>query len=175
MMMEDEQEDVLAERPNKTRIKREMLALRDLGKQMAELSPAKLAGLPVAENIVEAVTLARKLKKSALKRQFIYIEKLLRQLDEEEVNAIRKALDNLHQPHREEVEKFHQVESWRDRLITGDNNLINELVARFPAAERQYLRQLVRNADREQQQNKPPKSSRILFKYLAELQQESPE
>ena len=174
-MMDDEQEEVLAERPNKTRIKREMLALRDLGKQMAELSPAKLAGMPVAENIVEAVTLARKLKKSALKRQFIYIEKLLRQLDEEEVDAIHEALDNLHQPHREEVETFHQVESWRDRLIAGDVDLINELVARFPGAERQYLRQLVRNAAREQQKNKPPKSSRILFKYLAELQQESSE
>jgi len=38
-------------------------------------------------------------------------------------------------------------------------------------ADRQQLRQLVRNANKESQQNKPPKASRLLFKYLKELQE----
>ena len=40
-------------------------------------------------------------------------------------------------------------------------------------AYRQHLRQLVRNARREQQLEKAPKSSRMLFQYLAQLQADS--
>ena len=171
-MIDDEEENYLAERPNKTQLKREMLALRDLGKQLVALSPAKLADVPLPEDIQDAVVLARRLKKSALKRQFIYIEKLMRNLDD--VAEIRNALEMIHQPHKEEVEKFHQLEAWRDRLIAGDNELLNELVAQYEQADRQYLRQLVRNANRELGLKKPPKSSRVLFQYLADLQRSHP-
>ena len=44
---------------------------------------------------------------------------------------------------------------------------------KFEQFERQYVGQLIRNAKKEQTQNKPPKSARLLFKYLSELQQNS--
>jgi len=157
---------VYAERPNKTAIKRDMLALRDLGKRLAALHPSRLDEVPIDDSLRDAIVLARRLKKGALKRQFIFIEKLMRRLVDEEVNAIRDALDQIDQPHREEVERLHQLEAWRDRLLTGDEVLLNEIIERYPAAERQHLRQLIRNARREAAANKPPKSSRALFQYL---------
>ncbi|HEX7026867.1 MAG TPA: ribosome biogenesis factor YjgA, partial [Gammaproteobacteria bacterium] len=77
-------------------------------------------------------------------------------------------LDGLLQPYREQVQAFHETEQWRDKLIAGDEALLNELVGLFNA-DRQHLRQLVRNAQKEQAQNKPPRSARILFQYLMEL------
>ena len=173
-MIEDDDFDhdegpVYAERPNKTAIKRQMLALRELGRELIALPPARLEEIPLDERLREAIELARRLKKGALKRQLIFIEKLMRPLDDDEVGAIRRALVQIHQPHREEVARLHQLEQWRDRLIAGDEDLLNRIVGDHPAAERQHIRQLVRNANREAQQNKPPKSARALFQYLRAL------
>lgn len=164
-----EEARVYAERPNKTAIKRDMLALRDLGKRLAALHPSRLDEVPIDDSLRDAIVLARRLKKGALKRQFIFIEKLMRRLVDEEVDAIRDALDQIDQPHREEVARLHQLEAWRDRLLAGDEVLLNGIIEQYPAAERQHLRQLIRNADREAAANKPPKSSRALFQYLNDL------
>ncbi len=160
---------VYAERPNKTAIKRDMLALRALGKRLAALHPSRLDEVPIDDTLRDAIVLARRLKKGALKRQFIFIEKLMRPLGAEEVDAIRDALDQIDQPHRDEVARLHQLEDWRDRLLAGDDALLNDIIAQYPAAERQHLRQLIRNAGREAAANKPPKSSRALFQYLNDL------
>jgi ribosome-associated protein len=39
----------------------------------------------------------------------------------------------------------------------------------YPDADSQHLRQLQRNAQKEAKQGKPPKSSRLLYKYLKDL------
>lgn len=164
-----EEEKVYAERPNKTAIKRQMLALRAIGRELIALKPQQLDEIPLDEPLRDAIALARRLKKGALKRQLIYIEKLMRPLDEDEVLAIRRALDQLYQPHRDEVERLHRIESWRDRLLQGDDSTYADILEQCPAADRQHLRQLVRNAQREASQGKPPKSARALFKYLDEM------
>jgi ribosome-associated protein len=44
-----------------------------------------------------------------------------------------------------------------------------QFIAQFPSVDSQQLRTLIRNARKEAQQNKPPKSSRLLFKLLREV------
>jgi len=163
-MIEDDDELV----KSKSQIKREMQALRDLGKELVDLPVSVLKKIDLSEAIYEAVTLAQGLKREALRRQLQHIGKLLREQDEV---AIRQALAQIAQPQRNEVRAFHEIERWRDKLISGDDQVINLLVEQFPAAERQQLRTLVRNARKESELDKPPKSSRLLFKYLKELQQ----
>lgn len=91
-------------------------------------------------------------------------------IKEDEV-AIRFALDKADKPHKEEVDKLHKLEQWRDNLLQGDQDLFNELLGRFEDFDRQYVNQLIRNAKKEHKLSKPPKSSRLLFKYLSELQE----
>jgi ribosome-associated protein len=79
-------------------------------------------------------------------------------------------LHKLQQPHKDEVKAFHQLEQWRDQLLLGDQDLLNEMASKFENFDRQHIRQLIRNAKKEQEQNKPPKSARLLFKYLTEIQ-----
>lgn len=163
-MIEDDNELV----KSKSQMKREMQALRDLGKELVDLPVSVLKKIDLSEAVYEAVTLAQGLKREALRRQLQHIGKLLREEDEA---ATRQALAQIAQPQRDEVRALHEIEHWRDRLINGDDEIINQLVDRFPAAERQQLRTLVRNARKESELDKPPKSSRLLFKYLKELQQ----
>lgn len=163
-MIEDDDELV----KSKSQIKREMQALRDLGKELVDLPVSVLKKIDLSEAVYEAVMLAQGLKREALRRQLQHIGKLLREEDEV---AIRQALAQIAQPQRNEVRAFHEIERWRDKLISGDDQVINLLVEQFPTAERQQLRTLVRNARKESELDKPPKSSRLLFKYLKELQQ----
>jgi len=156
-----------SERPNKTKIKREMKALHDLGRQLVEMPNSKFEKISLSERMIEAVLLAKRLKKAALQRQLRFIASLM---TEEDTSTILAEIKMLSLPQERELEVFHQLEEWRDKLIAGDNDLMNELVNQFDDADRQHLRQLVRNTNKELQNNKPPKASRLLFKYLKGLQ-----
>ena len=156
-------------RPNKTELKREMKSLHDLGRALVELAPSRFDEVTLSTRMYDAVFMAKKLKKAALQRQLRFISGIM---VEEDINTIRLQLKQIAIPHQQETEAFHELEEWRDKLIAGDNDLSNELVTTLNA-DRQHLRQLIRNASKEAQLNKLPKSSRVLFKYLKDLQ-ESP-
>jgi len=70
--------------------------------------------------------------------------------------------------HTAENAYFHGLERWRDRLI-NDSNALSEFMELHPATDSQQLRTLIRNAQKEHAANKPPKSSRELFKLLREI------
>lgn len=154
-------------RPNKTELKREMKALHDLGRKLVELAPSRFDEVTLSSRMYDAVFMAKKLKKAALQRQLRFISGIM---VEEDVDLINIQLKQIALPHQQETEAFHELEEWRDKLIAGDNELSNEIVTTLNA-DRQQLRQLIRNAGKEAQQNKPPKASRLLFKYLKELQE----
>ena len=156
-----------SERPNKTALKRDMKILHDLGRELVELADTKFETIPLSERMYDAISSGKKMKKSALQRQLRFISSIM---VEEDVDAIQLQLKVLAQPVQKANDDFHQLEEWRDQLMAGDNDLINNLVNEINA-DRQHLRQLVRNATKETQLNKPPKSSRLLFKYLKELQE----
>ena len=67
------------------------------------------------------------------------------------------------------VREHHIAERWRDKLIAEGSNALTELLNEQPQADRQQLRQLLRNAQKEVEAAKPPKSSRLLYHYLKDL------
>jgi ribosome-associated protein len=115
----------------------------------------------------DAVNDAKRFKAGARKRQIRYVTGLMRH---EDGDAITAQIDQLERPARRQVAEFHQLESWRDQLLAGDVAVFDTLIAQFDGVDIQYLRQLVRNAAKETKNNKPPKSARLLFQYLKELQ-----
>ena len=152
---------------SKSQIKRELQELQALGKQLVELPDKQLIDIPISDKLRDAILAAKTMKHGALSRQFKYIGNLMPIEDEA---SIRKALDKSQQPHKDEANAFHALEEWRDRLLQSDQALLDELALKFDEFERQYVGQLIRNAKKEQTLNKPPKSARLLFKYLSELQ-----
>ncbi|MEA1889504.1 MAG: ribosome biogenesis factor YjgA [Pseudomonadota bacterium] len=161
--MTEENEELII---SKSQVKREMQALRDLGEELVALPRVSLKKFSFPERLLDSILLAQDLKREALRRQIQHIGKLLREEDDED---IRQLLSQISQPQREEIRAFHEIEQWRDKLLNGDDEQVNQAMSRFPDADRQHLRQLVRNARKERQQEKPPKSARLLFQYLKEL------
>jgi len=149
---------------SRSQLKREMQARRDLGEALVELSATRLAKIPLSEETLEAVQDGQRFTRRALKRQLTRIATLMTEFDDEA--AIRRALEQLYQPHRDEVRRHHEAEQWRDDLVAGDAGVMQTLVERFPEIDRQHLRQLARNAKKEGEQQRPPKSARLLYQYL---------
>jgi ribosome-associated protein len=74
--------------------KRASHELTRLGEQLLTLRPQQVAALTLPERLEEAVAEARRLTSfGAKRRQALFIGKLMRNLDEESVAAIRKALE----------------------------------------------------------------------------------
>jgi len=152
---------------SKSQLKRESHALQAMGEELVELPAAKLAKIPMPDELAEAVSLARKIKaRGGRKRQLQYIGKVMRSIDAE---PIAQALDELKNAAGKEAAKFHRLEQWRDRLVAEGDAALGELLDEFPGADRQHLRQLVRNAQREVASNKAPKAAREIFRYLRDL------
>lgn len=151
---------------SKTRIKREAEALQKVGAKLLELNPEQLARLPLSPALERAIDESKRItQREATRRHLQYIGKLMREVDAE---AIQEAIERQEAGTRAYIQHFHKLEQWRDRLL-GDDQAVDAFISEYPAAELQYLRQLVRNARREAEKNKPPASARKLFKYIREL------
>jgi ribosome-associated protein len=152
---------------SKSEIKRELLDLKDLGKELIALPVKDLNKLNLTERLMDAVLKAQPMTHGALKREIGRVGKIM---VDEEYEQIQENLKKIKQAHNGEVKQFHQLELWRDELIAGDKEVMNILVGRFEDLDIQYVRQLIRNAQKETKQEKTPKSARLLFKYLQEQQ-----
>lgn len=75
-------------KPSKSARKREYLALQKLGEELLAVKEPDLLGIELADELLEAVLEARRIKShGALRRQKQYIGKLMRQVDPEPIRA----------------------------------------------------------------------------------------
>jgi ribosome-associated protein len=152
------------EKKSRTQIKKEMLALRKLGQRLVGLTPDQLEKMDLEPELKEAVELAGKLTKhGAKKRQLQYIGALMRQLDPA---PIQSALDRFERGYHDDTFTHKQTEKWRDRLIEGDEALVETLLNRFSGLNKQQIDRLIENARDEKESGHPPKSARQLFRLL---------
>jgi ribosome-associated protein len=152
---------------SKSQLKREANALQELGQELIELAPAVLERIPMDDSLREAILDARSMTKGALKRQRQLIGKLMRGNDPQ---PIIQAIDTRRQKAMESVRRFHQLEDLRDQLIESGDQAMGDVLGRYPNADRQQLRQLTRQAQKEASQGKP-NASRALFRYLKALEE----
>ena len=155
---------------SKSQRKRDMRALQELGEQLTSLSTGELDKLNLPENLLNAIRDFQKItSRSAHKRQLQYIGKLMRDVDPE---PIRRTLSLIQLQSDAGTKHFHILENWRDRLINEGDQALSELLSKHPDADRQQLRQLVRNAKKEKSRNDSPKAARAIFQYLRDLIQQ---
>lgn len=153
--------------PSRSQQRREALDILELGRTLAELSEAQISRVPVPESLMPHIIETRRITSNiARKRQLAFLAKQMRKLDDEEIQAMRDALDEKSEASRAEVAAMHRVEAWRTKLIDGGDEALAELLDLHPDADRQRLRQLVRNVVDERKRDKPPRAFRELFREL---------
>ncbi|NJB67575.1 ribosome-associated protein [Desulfobaculum xiamenense] len=172
--MNDQYEDEFEEpeRKSKSQKKREMIALQEMGERLCSMPPDTVRRLPIPKPLIEAALAYKDVRShEARRRHMQYMGRLMREASD--LEAITEALEGFQTVQQADNRHFQKLEKWRDALISGDADMIETIVAEHPAADRQRLRQLARNAAREAEGNKPPKSARLLFRYLRELSEEA--
>jgi ribosome-associated protein len=152
--------------PSKTKLKAEADAQQALGVRLTELPKDRLLKLNLPEDVVTAIMDTKKITANgAIRRHRQYLGRLMREID---TAPVTEQLARWEGKHTAENAYFHGLERWRDRLI-NDANALSEFMALHPATDSQQLRALIRNAQKEQAADKPPKSSREIFRLLREI------
>jgi ribosome-associated protein len=170
MNQPQDDEDLVDLPPSKTKIKKQMLELQNIGEQLADLNKDQLKELELPESLRDAINEVKKMTKfGAINRQMQYIGRLMRDVETAPIIAKLEVWNGTSKQH---ITWLHQVESWRDRLL-AEPDALTELLAAYPQSDAQRLRALIRNALKEKELLKPPKSFRELFQVLREIIPES--
>ncbi len=163
-------------RPNKSQQKRDIQALRELGKQLISLPREQLNKMGLPAELYEAIILAQNTSgREGRKRQMLYVGKVLRKIDSKH---IKSQLEARQHGSKENTANMHRIESLRDLLI-NDDNALTEFLAEYPDTDIQKLRATIRAARSEKQKNdalepdsnKTPqrKHYRALYQILKEI------
>src|SRR5690554_1966101 len=155
--------------PSRSQQRREALEVRALGEKLVALSPAQLAKLPIPAGLLPHILETQRISsRIACKRQLQFLAKQMRREDDDTLHAIRDALDAGGEASRQETALLHRIEAWRERLLEDGDGALASLLEEHPEADRQQLRQLVRNVHAERKKGKPPHAFRELFRALRE-------
>jgi len=164
---EEFEEETWVIRPNKSQIKRDISVVHDLCEEILQLAPAQIERLDLPDNILIAMLEAAKMPfKGARKRQLKFITSLMRKID---LDPIQEKIDKIKAKSAHASRELHQLEKWRERLLSDDKQAITDFITQHSSADAQLLRQFIRNSKQELEKQKPPKSSRALFRYLREI------
>jgi len=157
------------DRPSKSELKRQSNELQKLGEQLIEAPRDRVKRVPMPEEVRDAILLCQTITNhEGRRRQLQFVGKLMRTLDEEEVAVIQRTIESWKGMSKAETAALHALERRRDKLLTDDKAL-TQLLEEHPHLDVQQLRTLIRNARKEQAENKPPKAYREIFQILKDL------
>lgn len=152
---------------SKSQRKKDMLALQKIGESLIKLTEEQLATMDLSDNLLNAIHHMKSLTSNeAKRRQLQYIGKIMRHID---VEAIKLALKQREFIHGKKTEQFHDIEEWRTKLLTHGDDALNSFLAGYPKVDRQQLRILIRNAEKDRKNNKNTGAEKVLFKYLQSI------
>jgi ribosome-associated protein len=158
------------DRPSKSQLKREMTALQKLGEELIAEPRDRVKRVPMPEDVREAILECQQIKDhEGRRRQLQYVGKKMRTLDPDEIAAIQRTLDSWKGLSKADTAAMHALERRRDKLL-ADEGALTELKEQHAEIDVQQLRALIRNARKEQAENKPPKAYREIFQILKQLQ-----
>ena len=130
----------------KTDLKRESDALQDLGKELMTLRSDLFKRLQLSDQLIDALAEAKRITNfEGKRRQMQFVGKLMRKLDDAQVQAVKAALDEQRNGSASEKMALHVAEQWRDRLIVEEAAL-SIWLEHFPGTDVQQLRSLIRQS-----------------------------
>jgi ribosome-associated protein len=148
-----------------------MTALQKLGAELVAAPTDRVKRVAMPEDVLEAILICQQITDhEGRRRQMQYVGKKMRTLESDEVAVIQTAIDSWHGSSKSETAALHAIERQRDRLL-ADDNALTVLREKHPELDIQHVRNLIRNARKEQAEQKPPKAYREIFQLLKSLKQ----
>jgi ribosome-associated protein len=157
------------ERPSKSEAKRQSLEVQKLGEELVNEARDRVKRVPMPEDVRDAILMCQTITNhEGRRRQMQFVGKKMRTLDEEEIAIIQRTIDSWKGMSKADTAALHALERRREKLL-ADDKALTVLLAEHPELDGQHLRTLIRNARKEQAENKPPKAYREIFQILKDL------
>ncbi|MDI1244445.1 MAG: ribosome biogenesis factor YjgA [Rhodoferax sp.] len=140
---------------SRTDLKRESTELQKLGADLLDLRADLLARLDLTDKFKDAIADAKRITNfEGKRRQMQFIGKLMRKLEPEVLEAVKKTLSEEATGSAADNLVLHQAEIWRDRLI-ADDDAAAQWITQYPSCDSQELRALIRQARKDAKPSKP--------------------
>jgi ribosome-associated protein len=140
---------------SRTDLKRESTELQKLGADLLDLRADLLARLDLSDKFKDAIADAKRITNfEGKRRQMQFIGKLMRKLEPEVLEAVKKTLSEEATGSAADNLVLHQAEIWRDRLI-ADDDAAAQWITENPGCDSQELRALIRQARKDAKPSKP--------------------
>jgi ribosome-associated protein len=157
------------ERPSKSELKRQMNVLQKLGEELVAEARDRVKRVPMPEDVRDAILECQMITNhEGRRRQMQFVGKKMRTLDEEEIAVIQRTIDSWKGMSKADTAALHALERRREKLL-ADDKALTALLAEHAELDGQHLRTLIRNARKEQAENKPPKAYREIFQILKDI------
>lgn len=161
------------ERPSKSELKRQMNELQKLGEELVAEARDRVKRVPMPEDVRDAILMCQTITNhEGRRRQMQFVGKKMRTLDEAEIAVIQQTIDSWKGMSKADTAALHALERRRDKLL-ADDKALTTLLAEHAELDGQHLRTLIRNARKEQAENKAPKAYREIYQILKDLAKKS--
>jgi ribosome-associated protein len=161
---DEEKKPIVWAKESKSQLKRDAAAKQDLGEELLALPAGVLARFPLADALREALRAARDMKgRGGRRRQMQHIGALMRQ---EDCDRIRELLALWKDGNRQGTAQLNQVKAWRDAIVLGSDEAVDEVLLAIPSLPRDSLVSLAASARKEQAEARPPRDGRRLFRLI---------
>lgn len=145
---------------SRTDLKRESTELQKLGEDLLTLRADLMKRLDLTEKLKDAVLEAKRITNfEGKRRQMQFIGKQMRLIDPVVLETVRAALTEQFSGSAHENLVLHLAETWRDRLMAGDE-AFGEWIIKHPDTDSQQLRALIRQARKDATPEKPGEAVR---------------
>ena len=136
-------ETKIPDNPSKTQKKREAAEIQNLGVELTLMQPNELDRLGLDPKLRQTIAEYQKLPnaRGARKRQIQFIGKIMRSFD---VDVIKKRITALRAANNKPQEERSLTEELVEKITTGGDTIINELIASYRNLERLKLRKFQR-------------------------------
>jgi ribosome-associated protein len=153
---------------SRTRLKKEVEELQKLGEQLVELPSSYLGKSGIPPELLDAVLTAKSIHAhGARRRQMQRIGVIMREVDGAQIRRVLHAFgQEKYERGSPSIEDPYESVS---KLINGSDAQVEDLMERYPHADRTRLRSLVRNARKEASQEGHSRAMNALKSYLLEI------
>lgn len=162
--MNEVDEDGFAIRPNKTQLKRQLAETRLLVLQLIQIDEEEQRRLKLTQQIMEGLKQARGMKTDNARKRLL--KHLTRLLNQQDVDLVKEYFSERDVRQQQLNHAFHQLEQLRDHMIEEGDSVLQAFLSEHETADRQQLRQALRNARKERDTGKPAGAGRKLFRLL---------
>lgn len=155
---------------SRSRKKRESSAMQALGEELTRLSASAVRSMGLADDLERAVLEWHSMSThEARRRQLQYIGRVIREGNWE---AVAAQVGEVRTLRRAEDDNFHRLEELREELLAVGPDRLHPYLEQWPDVDARRLRLLVRDAQAERAEGKPPRAGRALFRLLRDVVEE---